>query len=219
MEDIKITEGTILESLNNKADIDGGNYKGSGLQAVLEETTLGTAGGTVTGSLEVVSGFYTKYIEFTNADSNNGGYIDFHFNGGETVDYTSRIMENQSGQISVVAPNGFNFPKCTTKATTTSSASASKVAVIVQNYVSGTSWYRVWSDGWIEQGGYKNGKGDVSISLLKKFTNTNYQAQMTPAHSTYLESAPVVKTSGKTTSAFIVYTVFDYAFYWYACGY
>ena len=46
-----------------------------------------------------------------------------------------------------------DFPKCTTKATTTSSAASNKVAVIVQNYVNGTSWYRVWSDGWIEQGG------------------------------------------------------------------
>ena len=54
MEDIKVTDGTILESLNNKADIDGGNYKGSGLQAVLEETTLGTAGGTMDEGANVI---------------------------------------------------------------------------------------------------------------------------------------------------------------------
>ena len=31
-EDIKVTDGTLLEVLNNKVDIDGGNYKGSGLE-------------------------------------------------------------------------------------------------------------------------------------------------------------------------------------------
>ena len=42
---------------------------------------------------------------------------------------------------------------CTAKATTTSTASSAIPAVIVQNYKNGSSWYRVWSDGWIEQGG------------------------------------------------------------------
>lgn len=31
-EDINVTDGTILETLNNKVDIDGGNYLGSGLE-------------------------------------------------------------------------------------------------------------------------------------------------------------------------------------------
>lgn len=49
-------------------------------------------------------------IELTpSASSNNGGYIDFHFNGS-TSDYTSRIIENASGslymgaQVEVVNP-------------------------------------------------------------------------------------------------------------------
>lgn len=250
MEDINITNGTILESLNNKADIDGGNYKGSGLQAVLEETTLGTAGGTLTGPLVISTNEDTQLrnlslrftsvdfdtppsaivypnIEFQDEQGRRMARVEYTFktNGEHTIGIIDKKDANTASYAAVrvgYTADGnpiCDFPKCVTKATTTSSARSDLVAVVVQNYVSGTSWYRVWSDGWIEQGGYKNGKGDVSISLLKKFTNTNYQAQMTPAYSSYLESAPVIKTSGKTTSAFIVYTVFDYAFYWYACGY
>lgn len=43
-----------------------------------------------------------RYIEFsrTNLYTNNGGYIDFHYNGS-TADYTSRIIEDASGQLTV----------------------------------------------------------------------------------------------------------------------
>lgn len=67
---------------------------------------------------------------------------------------------------------------CNAVPTTTSSASSAQPAVVIQNYVSGTSWYRVWSDGWIEQGGRvqltsQNTTGTV-VSFLKAFQNTNY---------------------------------------------
>lgn len=78
----------------------------------------------------------------------------------------------------VVAPDGttsFSFPMCDTKATTTSSASSNKVAVVTKNYVNGTSWYRVWSDGWIEQGGYLSvTSSSATVNLLKSHANTNY---------------------------------------------
>lgn len=43
-----------------------------------------------------------RYIEFskTNSYSNHGGYINFHYNGS-TADYTSRIIEGLSGQLTV----------------------------------------------------------------------------------------------------------------------
>ena len=40
-EDIKVTDGTILEALNNKVDLDGGNYKGSELEAYIHEHCSG----------------------------------------------------------------------------------------------------------------------------------------------------------------------------------
>lgn len=48
---------------------------------------------------------------------------------------------------------------------------------IVDEYINGTSWYRVYSDGWIEQGYYVGGTGTATpttLSFLKSFKNTNY---------------------------------------------
>lgn len=42
---------------------------------------------------------------------------------------------------------------------------------IVETYSNGASWYRVWSDGWCEQGGTSISK---NITFLKAFTDTNY---------------------------------------------
>lgn len=46
---------------------------------------------------------------------------------------------------------------------------------ITETYVNGTSWYRVYSDGWCEQGGRGNtANTTVTITLLKPYANTNY---------------------------------------------
>jgi hypothetical protein len=87
---------------------------------------------------------------------------------------------SKSAQIAIHAyadgKFGFNFPMCTTKPTTTSTASNDSVAVVTQNYLNGQSWYRVWSDGWIEQGGrVASGNGNTAtVTLLKPFKDTNY---------------------------------------------
>lgn len=117
----------------------------------------------------------------------------------------------------------FIFPKCTTNATKTSTASDSKVAVIVQNYKSGASWYRVWSDGWIEQGGYSNSTGAVTVSLLKPFNNTNYTIQVTQkiVSGDRFASGENNATT-KTKNSFGVYTATSSnykGFYWHAYGY
>lgn len=46
-------------------------------------------------------------------------------------------------------------------------------AVVVEHYTDGDDWYRIWSDGWIEQGGIIQ-SNTSSISLLKSFKDTNY---------------------------------------------
>ena len=120
----------------------------------------------------------------------------------------------------------FDFPKCSTKATTTSSANLSNVAVIVQNYVNGTSWYRVWSDGWIEQGGVTTDTvGKITYNLLKTYSNANYTLTLgctTSGSDGGGGAFPGI--SAKTNSSFTIY--YDYTstnknkgVNWYACGY
>lgn len=118
----------------------------------------------------------------------------------------------------------FSFPKCTTKATTTSSAGDNKVAVIVQNYVNGTSWYRVWSDGWIEQGGRwnVNNAQDVTttINLAKSFSNTNYTITLGAYQTAHDGSQESVYSEPSTTNFKLhVYGYHTKYVFWYACGY
>lgn len=94
-----------------------------------------------------------------------------------------------------------------------------KQIVCVTKWTSGTSWYRVYSDGWIEQGGKASMPStEGSITLHKAFSNTNYCVYGTSAGSTNTLN---IEFKAKTTTMF--YT--DYAgtatgnYYWYACGY
>lgn len=46
---------------------------------------------------------------------------------------------------------------------------------VIDAYQNGASWYRVWSDGWCEQGGIANSTTQqVNITLLKNYKDTNY---------------------------------------------
>ena len=47
---------------------------------------------------------------------------------------------------------------------------------ITETYSNGTSWYRVWSDGWCEQGGtiYNMPAGGQTYNLLKPYKDQNY---------------------------------------------
>ena len=123
----------------------------------------------------------------------------------------------------------FDFPKCTTKATTTSSAASNKVAVVVQNYVNGTSWYRVWSDGWIEQGGvitttttaYPKGK---EITLIKPMTTTTYTllatAKSNDNSGSYTYQDFGIASQGTNSFVFrLEMSNYFTAVNWYVCGY
>lgn len=47
---------------------------------------------------------------------------------------------------------------------------------ITETYSNGTSWYRVWSDGWCEQGGQipADDLEEITVTFLKPYTNSNY---------------------------------------------
>ena len=51
-----------------------------------------------------------------------------------------------------------------------------KVVPVIETYVNGLSWYRIYADGWCEQGGRLGGTVDSfrTINLLKTYRDTNY---------------------------------------------
>ena len=104
--------------------------------------------------------------------------------------------------------------------------------VVVETYQNGTSWYRVYSDGWIEQGGIATGgtsKTGATINLLKPYTSTNYNITGSIFRGEALvNGAPLaVVFISKTNSSFNASTMYGggspafqaYNYSWYACGY
>ena len=93
-------------------------------------------------------------------------------------------------------------------------------AIITSTYKSGSSWYRVWSDGWIEQGAVYALSADTSttvITLNKTFSNTDYFATVQSNWSGSTGGGwDYVHT--KTTSNFKI-VANKGNIMWYACGY
>ena len=61
------------------------------------------------------------------------------------------------------------------------------VAYVTETFRDGASWYRVYSDGWCEQGGtISNDSSSMSfeVSLLKPFNDVNYNVVVTSNHPT-----------------------------------
>lgn len=83
----------------------------------------------------------------------------------------------------------------------------------------GTSWYRVWSDGWIEQGGTytSSDNNKYPITLSKKMTTTNYHSTVTGGYNTSANNG-FGCCYDKTTSGFKA-VVIEPSGTWYVCGY
>lgn len=73
----------------------------------------------------------------------------------------------------------------------------SGVGVILASYTSDTSWYRKWSDGWVEQGGTFTSLYDQAVTLIVPMKDTNYTILTSK---TNMGSAVVIVDNVTTTS-------------------
>ena len=73
----------------------------------------------------------------------------------------------------------------------------SGVGVISASYTSGTSWYRKWSDGWVEQGGTFTSLYDQAVTLIVPMKDTNYTILTSK---TNMGSAVVIVDKDKVTT-------------------
>jgi hypothetical protein len=108
-------------------------------------------------------------------------------------------------------------------------------ATVVETYVNGSSWYRIWSDGWLEQGGVggdattivmsETGKNNT-VTFLKPFKNTKYSLVAinggTDSNTLIITGDTIgIKEKTTTTSVININTTegsFINQFTWYACG-
>lgn len=94
-------------------------------------------------------------------------------------------------------------------------------ATVVETYRNGTEWYRVWSDGWLEQGGYgvTSGSGKKKdIVLLKPYIDADYTITYANLGGTHNYEYNDAWVSDKTSTSFSFNRWGAYAFSWYACG-
>lgn len=100
-------------------------------------------------------------------------------------------------------------------------ADLSEVQCVIETYVNGSSWYRVWSDGWIEQGGFATRTGATqTVTFPKAFANTDYNIQISPRHTADSTDGRPPLIRGRTNTGFTLnlYTSYE-GCYWQAYGY
>lgn len=99
---------------------------------------------------------------------------------------------------------------------------------IVETYVNGTSWYRVWSpdytgNKWCEQGDtvpFESGINIVSVSFLKSFTDIpNLQVSSVTSNGSFTDAGLMVFNLSTTGFTKQYRTNVGYGWSWKACGY
>lgn len=136
----------------------------------------------------ITSGDVTTALGYTpyNASNPNG----YTSNVG-TVTSVNNTSPDGSGNVTITIPNplpsqaGHSGEFLTTDGTDASWGSpdlSGKANIdlsnctkpyVVETYTNGTSWYRVYSDGWVEQGLQQTTAGQ-QLTFLKPFADTNY---------------------------------------------
>ena len=180
----------------------------------LNETKVAKAGDTINGRLRIGEAI---------SKSTNDTFFDIY--GGTTHGDGAQLTlfgKNSSsiGSFSLSANDGSTIKSLTGFPDGTLRWGGKVVNVggiyITQTWVSGTSWYRVWSDGYIEQGGLQNTLTiSLPVTFPKPFTTANYTIT---AVSTSGEGVPRFFNCGTTGFSWQPAGASNTG-YWHACGY
>lgn len=94
---------------------------------------------------------------------------------------------------------------------------------VTQTWRSGNNWYRVWSDGWIEQGGYTKKTGQqTTITYSISFTDIKSLCTLAtfyiPSNRGYM-TEPVITSRSITKFVIECNENIHDSICWFACGY
>lgn len=184
-----------------------------------------------------ITGTFTGYSASTGAISSGTSSVGSYGTGGGTLRKNTLDASTVSsiyGSSTTVTPThttlfpwvcAYNaaVPASTAQAAQFQAALSSKLdsdfgnstkPYVTETYVNGTSWYRIWSDGWCEQGGRITG---TSITFLQSFVNTNYSFSGVSINANSGGAASTV--TNLTTTGCTYYTYGNAGGMWQACGY
>lgn len=87
---------------------------------------------------------------------------------------------------------------------------------IVENYQNGSSWYRLYADGWCEQGGQTAEGTSITVTLLQTMANNLYTVQLTCINKAQGDQNWVARD--KTTTSFLYSNSESFAVNWEVKG-
>ena len=145
---------------------------------------------------------------------------------------TGAAGSNASASISGTTPNfilNLTIPRgangVTSWSTSVGSASSSRPSVVVTTYRSGNTWYRVYSDGFVEQGGRTGTSQTGRVTFPRRFSSVLLEVQITQQLNltNWAEKWSPQIIGTPSTSSFAYCWGNGYVsgswLFWYACGY
>jgi hypothetical protein len=183
-----------------------------------------SAGGTINGTLVLTKGTNLGNIGSISIANGDWVYPALVSNTSSGFYAISGNSPKQAGEFLCRAnKDGTNFIDLRGCPDGTLTWGATHVVRITASWKSGTNWYRKYSDGWIEQGGYVYcGSHGTWLSYHLPFSDTGYYLNANAGEGT--SGVRYVSFYSRNTTGAGMYTGDDASFnsanlYWYACGY
>lgn len=166
-----------------------------------------------------------KYVGYDFRDKNNVriGYIGIHQGTDGIFQYEMQNPGNSVKKIMGITPPSNSIKNEMVTAEWFKKSECS-IRTVVEAYGTNEGWYRIWNDGWKEQGGYVKGPSP-NITFLKPFTNEGYSfiKSLYIYGSSPLSGSPnwveFCENNRTKTGISLFLSSENSQAYWYACGY
>ena len=137
------------------------------------------------------------------------------------TDYFADGVELKHGNSSIKLKDGYIDIKGNVNIIQNTVDDNSLHAYVISSYHSGPDWYRIWSDGWCEQGGLADRSSSDTVNLLVPMVDTNYSVFMfsKAGHVYAYQNGASTTTSFKFNSADDSSDNNTGTFYWEVKGY
>ena len=220
---IDITSGTISTSttIASKTDIgdgtitftQGGVVKGTITVNQTSDTTIALDAGGGSTSIRNIGEIVESTVPLTDAGlhlldgaliSGSGSYSDFVTYIAGLVSTYPDLFETEANWQTSVTDYGVcgKFVYDSVNNTVRLPKVSANERYLIKSYSNDTDWYRIYSDGWCEQGGANTNDTNVLVTLLIPYLDTNYSVLGVPSSNNSKNSYYSVGVGSRTTTQF-----------------
>lgn len=217
-------QDTLEGQIGDLAGVVSGNAAAQAAKDAAQDTAiagkLDKSGGTVQGQLLV-----SNCTDFIKRDVNNDRLTIWGGDFWQYCSYLELFGGDNTGRVQLNARDRTNASAFSLYPNGVAQIDGKNVLTLAASWSDGNSnWYRKYSDGWIEQGGYvaKASAPNATVTFHMPFTNTNYFFTSSATPGSTDASGGDGHQNRTTTGCTILHTAFYHSgagAYWYACGY